>query len=156
MTDEIVIKAEGLTKKFGNFTATDHVTFEVRKGEIFGFLGANGAGKTTAMRMLCGLSQPSEGKASVAVMPLSAALYISSQNWRRVTGSTPPVGSSRKTIHGSQFPSFVRKEFIHILRDPRSLLILLVMPQIMVLLPKKNDTRLVKDGKREGKFLFPS
>ena len=66
MTDEIVIKAEGLTKKFGNFTATDHVTFEVRKGEIFGFLGANGAGKTTAMRMLCGLSQPSEGKASVA------------------------------------------------------------------------------------------
>lgn len=66
MTDEIVIKAEGLTKKFGNFTATDHVTFEVRNGEIFGFLGANGAGKTTAMRMLCGLSQPSEGKASVA------------------------------------------------------------------------------------------
>ena len=66
MTDEIVIKAESLTKRFGNFTATDHVTFEVRKGEIFGFLGANGAGKTTAMRMLCGLSQPSEGKATVA------------------------------------------------------------------------------------------
>lgn len=66
MTDEIVIKAEGLTKRFGDFIATDHVTFEVRKGEIFGFLGANGAGKTTAMRMLCGLSQPSDGKASVA------------------------------------------------------------------------------------------
>lgn len=66
MTDEIVIKAEGLTKRFGDFTATDHVTFEVHKGEIFGFLGANGAGKTTAMRMLCGLSQPSEGKATVA------------------------------------------------------------------------------------------
>lgn len=66
MTDEIVISAEGLTKKFGDFTAVDHVTFEVRKGEIFGFLGANGAGKTTAMRMLCGLSQPSEGRASVA------------------------------------------------------------------------------------------
>ena len=64
MTDEIVIKAESLTKRFGNFTATDHVTFEVRKGVIFGFLGANGAGKTTAMRMLCGLSQPSEGKAT--------------------------------------------------------------------------------------------
>lgn len=62
MTDEIVISAEGLTKKFGDFTAVDHVTFEVRKGEIFGFLGANGAGKTTAMRMLCGLSQPSEAK----------------------------------------------------------------------------------------------
>ena len=66
MTDEIVIKAEGLTKRFGNFTATDHITFEVRKGGIFGFLGANGAGKTTAMRMLCGLSQPSDGKAMVA------------------------------------------------------------------------------------------
>ena len=66
MTDEIVIKAEGLTKRFGDFTATDHVTFEVHKGEIFGFLGANGAGKTTAMRMLCGLSQPSDGKATVA------------------------------------------------------------------------------------------
>lgn len=66
MTDEIVIKAEELTKKFGSFTATDHISFEVHKGEIFGFLGANGAGKTTAMRMLCGLSQPSEGKATVA------------------------------------------------------------------------------------------
>lgn len=66
MTDEIVIKAEELTKRFGNFTATDHISFEVRKGEIFGFLGANGAGKTTAMRMLCGLSQPSDGKATVA------------------------------------------------------------------------------------------
>ncbi len=66
MTDNIVIKAEGLTKQFGTFVATDHITFEVREGEIFGFLGANGAGKTTAMRMLCGLSQPSDGRAMVA------------------------------------------------------------------------------------------
>lgn len=66
MTDKIVIQAEGLTKQFGDFVATDHVTFEVHEGEIFGFLGANGAGKTTAMRMLCGLSQPSDGKATVA------------------------------------------------------------------------------------------
>ena len=66
MTDKIVIKAEGLTKRFGDFVATDHITFEVREGEIFGFLGANGAGKTTAMRMLCGLSQPSDGRATVA------------------------------------------------------------------------------------------
>lgn len=66
MTEKIVIKAERLTKQFGNFTATDHITFEVREGEIFGFLGANGAGKTTAMRMLCGLSQPSDGWATVA------------------------------------------------------------------------------------------
>ena len=66
MTDKIVIQARNLTKVFGNFTATDHITFNVREGEIFGFLGANGAGKTTAMRMLCGLSQPTEGQALVA------------------------------------------------------------------------------------------
>ncbi|GGH05015.1 hypothetical protein GCM10007415_46740 [Parapedobacter pyrenivorans] len=61
-----VIKTEKLTKRFGDFIATDEITFEVLKGEIFGFLGANGAGKTTAMRMLCGLSTPSSGKATVA------------------------------------------------------------------------------------------
>lgn len=66
MTDKIVIQATDLTKTFGTFTATDHITFEVHEGEIFGFLGANGAGKTTAMRMLCGLSKPTEGKALVA------------------------------------------------------------------------------------------
>lgn len=66
MNDNYVIEAEGLTKRFGDFTATDHITFKVREGEIFGFLGANGAGKTTAMRMLCGLSRPSEGTARVA------------------------------------------------------------------------------------------
>jgi ABC-2 type transport system ATP-binding protein len=66
MTNEIVIRAEGLTKQFGDFIATNDISFEVRKGEIFGFLGANGAGKTTAMRMLCGLSTPSRGKAMVA------------------------------------------------------------------------------------------
>lgn len=66
MSDKDVIIAEGLTKQFGAFVATDHITFRVREGEIFGFLGANGAGKTTAMRMLCGLSRPSDGKATVA------------------------------------------------------------------------------------------
>lgn len=65
MTDT-VIQAEKLTKKFGDFIATNEITFEVFKGEIFGFLGANGAGKTTAMRMLCGLSVPSSGKATIA------------------------------------------------------------------------------------------
>lgn len=64
--NEYAIVAKGLTKRFGNFTATDHITFSVRRGEIFGFLGANGAGKTTAMRMLCGLSRPSDGEATVA------------------------------------------------------------------------------------------
>lgn len=63
---DIVISAKDLTKCFGSFTAVDHISFEVKKGEIFGFLGANGAGKTTAIRMLCGLSKPSAGEAWVA------------------------------------------------------------------------------------------
>ena len=66
MDKELVIKADKLTKRFGNFTAVDAISFDVAKGEIFGFLGANGAGKTTAMRMLCGLSKPTSGEASVA------------------------------------------------------------------------------------------
>ena len=60
------IETNDLVKKFGDFTAVDHITFQVNQGEIFGFLGANGAGKTTAMRMLCGLSYPTSGKATVA------------------------------------------------------------------------------------------
>jgi len=61
-----VIHTENLTKKFGTFTAVDAISFEVFKAEIFGFLGANGAGKTTAMRMLCGLSKPTSGSGTVA------------------------------------------------------------------------------------------
>lgn len=61
-----VIQAEGLTKTFGDFIAVNAITFEVEKGEIFGFLGANGAGKTTAIKMLIGISTPTFGKASVA------------------------------------------------------------------------------------------
>lgn len=63
---EYVIQAERLSKIFGDFKAVDEISFQVSKGEIFGFLGANGAGKTTAMRMLCGLSIPSSGTATVA------------------------------------------------------------------------------------------
>lgn len=66
MSNEIVIKTNKLTKRFGDFVAVDEITFDVHKGEIFGFLGANGAGKTTAMRMLCGLSIPTSGEAMVA------------------------------------------------------------------------------------------
>lgn len=66
MTNGKVITANKLTKKFGDFIATNAISFEVSKGEIFGFLGANGAGKTTAMRMLCGLSLPTSGEATVA------------------------------------------------------------------------------------------
>ena len=61
-----VIETERLTKRFGTFTAVDHISFSVGEGEIFGFLGANGAGKTTAMRMLCGLSTPTSGSGKVA------------------------------------------------------------------------------------------
>ncbi len=60
------IVARGLTKRFGSFTAVDHITFEVGAGEVFGFLGANGAGKTTAMKILVGLLAPSDGDAHVA------------------------------------------------------------------------------------------
>lgn len=67
MDDNIyAISVNGLTKRFGSFTAVDHISFDVGKGDIFGFLGANGAGKTTAMRMLCGLSRPTEGGGIVA------------------------------------------------------------------------------------------
>ncbi|KAK3605137.1 hypothetical protein CHS0354_000806 [Potamilus streckersoni] len=66
MIKEVVIKTDKLTKRFGEFIATNAITFEVYAGEIFGFLGANGAGKTTAMKMLCGLSTPSSGSASIA------------------------------------------------------------------------------------------
>ncbi|MDZ7691116.1 MAG: ABC transporter ATP-binding protein [Balneolaceae bacterium] len=66
MEQEAVIKAHKLTRKFGDFTAVDQISFDVKKGEIFGFLGANGAGKTTAIRMLIGLLTPTSGEASVA------------------------------------------------------------------------------------------
>ncbi len=61
MEKEKIIEVENLVKKFGNFIANDHLSFQVAKGEIFGFLGANGAGKTTAIKILCGLSLPTSG-----------------------------------------------------------------------------------------------
>lgn len=66
MNRDFIISVKDLCKRFGSFTAVDHITFDVSRGEIFGFLGANGAGKTTAMRMLCGLSFPSSGDGRVA------------------------------------------------------------------------------------------
>jgi len=66
MTEEKVIVANNLTRTFGKFTAVDHISFEVNKGEIFGFLGANGAGKTTAIKMLTGILSSSGGEARVA------------------------------------------------------------------------------------------
>jgi len=68
--DEVVIEAEALTKKFGDFAATDHVSFKVTRGEIYGLLGPNGAGKSTTFKMMCGLLVPTEGKASVVGLDL--------------------------------------------------------------------------------------
>ena len=65
MENDNVIFIKGLTKRFGDFTAVDHISFTVKRGEIFGFLGANGAGKTTAMKILCGLSRPTKGEGTV-------------------------------------------------------------------------------------------
>lgn len=66
VNSNIVISVRNLTKMFGSFIAVDHISFDVMRGEVFGFLGANGAGKTTAMRMLCGLSYPTSGSGFVA------------------------------------------------------------------------------------------
>lgn len=79
-----VIRTEGLTKCFGDFTAVDHISFSVRQGEIFGFLGANGAGKTTAMKMLCGLSKPTSGRAVVAGYDLQYNMDV--KRLKRVIG----------------------------------------------------------------------
>lgn len=66
MSEEKVIEVTHLTKRFGDFVAVNRISFDVKKGEVFGFLGANGAGKTTAMKILCGLSVPSDGQGKVA------------------------------------------------------------------------------------------
>lgn len=66
MKIENVIEVENLTKKFGDFIAVNNISFKIKKGEIFGFLGANGAGKTTAIKMLIGISKPTSGEAKVA------------------------------------------------------------------------------------------
>ena len=74
MTGEVMIECEGLTKRFGHFTAVDHVSFKVTKGSIFGFLGPNGSGKSTVIRLLCGLLQPSDGQARIAGLDVAHEL----------------------------------------------------------------------------------
>jgi ribosome-dependent ATPase len=69
---EVIIEAHGLTQRFGSFTAVDHVSFRIERGEIYGFLGANGCGKSTTMKMLCGLLPPTEGEASLFGQPVDA------------------------------------------------------------------------------------
>src|SRR3954451_4049051 len=68
-----MIECQGLTKRFGSFTAVDHVSFTVGKGSIFGFLGPNGSGKSTVIRMLCGILMPTEGSATVAGIDVANA-----------------------------------------------------------------------------------
>lgn len=72
MNPEVILKVDRLTKRFGSFVAVNQISFEVRRGELFGFIGANGAGKTTAMRMITGLLRPSEGEAVVAGYAVSS------------------------------------------------------------------------------------
>ena len=66
MSDEYSVVVENLVKRFGDFCAVDHISFQVAKGEIFGFLGPNGAGKSTTIRMMCGLLHPTSGLATIA------------------------------------------------------------------------------------------
>ena len=90
--DRPAVEAVELTKRFGNFTATDRVSFAVRRGEIFGLLGPNGAGKSTTFRMMCGLLRPTSGTARVAGIDLkrSPARPASvSATWPRSSPSTP-------------------------------------------------------------------
>jgi ABC-2 type transport system ATP-binding protein len=82
MTSEAVIQVRDLTRAFGTFVAVDHITFDVRQGEVFGFLGANGAGKTTAIRMLTGLLAPTSGQATVA----GYDVYTESEKIKRAIG----------------------------------------------------------------------
>jgi ABC-type multidrug transport system ATPase subunit len=74
MRGEVMIECDGLTKRFGHFTAVDHVSFRIHKGSIFGFLGPNGSGKSTVIRLLCGLLQPSDGQARIAGLDVARDL----------------------------------------------------------------------------------
>lgn len=82
MTPEPIITVENLVKRFGSFVANDHLNFNVQRGEIFGFLGANGAGKTTAMKILCGLSTPTSGIVKIAGLDI----YKDTEKIRRIIG----------------------------------------------------------------------
>ncbi len=73
------VEVNGLTVKFGKFTAVDNISFRVAQGEIFGFLGANGAGKTTTIRVLCGLLMPTSGSVSVAGLEVKQSLQAIKQ-----------------------------------------------------------------------------
>ena len=98
---ETVIRTEKLTKRFGDFIAANELSFEVYAGEIFGFLGANGAGKTTAMRMLSGLSLPSSGKATVAGFDIYNETERIKKKYRI---HEPEVLALRRPDHYGEYP----------------------------------------------------
>lgn len=110
---EAVIRTEKLTKRFGSFTAVDGISFSVAPGEIFGFLGANGAGKTTAMRMLCGLSKPTSGKGLVAGYDIARE---SEQVKRNIGYMKPEILALRRPEGVGEYPS-VRRYLRHENRD---------------------------------------
>ena len=91
--NDIIISVRDLCKCFGDFVAVDHITFDVKRGEIFGFLGANGAGKTTAMRMLCGLSYPTSGRGMVAGNLWAEPLPNASPDGGDVESIAFPIGN---------------------------------------------------------------
>ncbi|HQB78506.1 MAG TPA: ABC transporter ATP-binding protein, partial [Tenuifilaceae bacterium] len=114
MDNNVVISVKNLVKKFGSFVANDNLTFEVGSGEIFGFLGANGAGKTTAIRILCGLLEPTSGdiivagfngytqrdkiKANIGYMSQKFSLYEDLTVWENIRLFAGIYGVSRKLI----------------------------------------------------------
>jgi ABC-2 type transport system ATP-binding protein len=129
---EKTILVEELTRKFGSFTAVDHVSFSVKKGEIFGLLGPNGAGKTTTFRMLCGLLHPTSGRASINGLDLEKApskarsrigymaqkfsLYGNlsvQQNLEFFAGIYSLVGEAKKQAVLEMIEIFNLKEYIH-------------------------------------------
>jgi ABC-2 type transport system ATP-binding protein len=124
-----VITAKELTKRFGGFTAVDAISFEVEQGEIFGFLGANGAGKTTAMRILCGLSPPTSGlatvagfdvsrepekvKAAIGYMSQKFALYDDLKVWENIRLYAGIYGVPGRLIPGRIDATLTRLGFAH-------------------------------------------
>lgn len=78
--EDVVIRAENLTKRYGSFTAADHISFDIKRGEIFGLLGPNGAGKSTSFKMMCGLARPTEGRALVMGIDMREHPTLARQN----------------------------------------------------------------------------
>ena len=114
MTAESIVSAIHLTRRFGDLTAVDHLDLEVTRGEIFGLVGPDGAGKTTTLRLLCGLIDPTEGEAWVAghnvARELDAARDAGMQTALCVRGEAPPDAASGKYFVVRSFNTICRWE----------------------------------------------